>query len=208
MFRLLVSIVGILLAMPILALIMRPFFLFRGLTPDDKRRKWPGDDEVPGAMPSGSRAITIRVPAEQLWPWITQIGQDRAGFYSYRWLENLVGARMPKVESLRPEWKNREAGQKLLMAPTERFGPIAAMEIVEVRPWHHMVAKNSEGTWAFIVEQVDLKTCRFIARGTWRPSLSWLARFFHATVFDPIHYIMVWKMLREVKRLAERRFNS
>ena len=27
-----------------------------------------------------------------MWPWLAQIGQDRAGFYSYDWLERLIGA--------------------------------------------------------------------------------------------------------------------
>ncbi|GAA0246458.1 hypothetical protein ACFFQF_05480 [Haladaptatus pallidirubidus] len=39
-----------------------------------------------------TRAITIDAPVEDLWPWVVQLGQGRGGFYSYDWLENLVGA--------------------------------------------------------------------------------------------------------------------
>jgi hypothetical protein len=41
-----------------------------------------------------ARAVTIDAPVEDVWPWLAQIGQDRAGFYSYEWLENLAGCRM------------------------------------------------------------------------------------------------------------------
>ena len=39
---------------------------------------------------SATRAITIEAAAEDVWPWIAQLGQGRGGFYSYDWLENLV----------------------------------------------------------------------------------------------------------------------
>ena len=50
----------------------------------------PGDGVVPGATAQQTRAIGIDAPAERVWPWLAQIGQDRAGFYSYDVLENLV----------------------------------------------------------------------------------------------------------------------
>ena len=40
---------------------------------------------------SSRRAVTIDAPPEAVWPWIAQMGQDRAGFYSYDHLENLFG---------------------------------------------------------------------------------------------------------------------
>ncbi len=163
---------------------------------------------LPGAIPSGSRAITIEASTAEVWPWLTQIGQDRAGFYSYRWLENLFGASMPGIYKLVPDWSLRTVGEKLRMAPEKRFGPIAAMDIVEVEPGHFIVAKNLEGTWSFIVEPINGDRCRLIARGTWVPSKSWIARLMRAMIFDPIHYIMEWKMIRSIKVLSERGHQS
>ena len=40
--------------------------------------------------------MTIQAPVEQAWPWLAQLGQDRGGFYSYEWLENLAGCEMEK----------------------------------------------------------------------------------------------------------------
>ena len=35
-------------------------------------------------------AVAVAAPAGAVWPWIAQIGQDRAGFYSLRRIENIL----------------------------------------------------------------------------------------------------------------------
>jgi hypothetical protein len=192
----------------LLGLIFRPWYIHRGMTTEEWKAFWPGDNIVAGALPSGSRAMVTHAPAAEVWTWITQIGQDRAGFYSYRILENLAGAQMPYVKGKRKEWSTREAGQSLIMAPPNRFGRIAVMEIAEAVDTHYFVANNFEGTWAFIVEPIDTFHCRLIARGMWLPSSNPVARFAHSAIFDLVHYFMEWKMVREVKRLAESSFEE
>ncbi|HLO98613.1 MAG TPA: hypothetical protein VK171_08465, partial [Fimbriimonas sp.] len=197
------------LALAILALLVdilsRPFYIHRGLTDTEWKSSWFGDEFVPGAAPGGSRALLIEAPAAAVWPWLTQIGQDRAGFYSYRWLENLVGAKMPDVRELRPEWSTRSVGQKLIMAPVERFGPIAAMDIVALEENRAIVTRNAEGVWSFLLVPISDNRCRLVARGTWLPARNWFLRLMHGLVFDPMHYVMEWKMLRSIKKLAEHR---
>ena len=197
----------LLLIVPFVALgfglCVRPWYLFRGLSDAERQTVWPGDNDVAGARPSGSRGITILAPAEAVWPWITQIGQDRAGFYSYRWLENLFGAQMPNYCCRVHQWSTREVGQKLRMAPVKRFGPIAQMDIISVVPNRSLVAVNAEGTWSFILVPLNDQSCRLIARGTWVPARNPLLRFIRRAVFDPIHYTMEWKMLRRIKELVE-----
>lgn len=196
---------GLVVASVIVILLIRSVFLFYGLTPDEQKAEWPGDHEVAGAKPGGSRAITIQATATSVWPWLTQIGQDRAGFYSYRWLENLVGAEMPDIRTIRPEWSTRSVGDRLIMAPVQKFGAIATMEIFDVKPGEYYIAKNAEGTWGFFVRPIDSSRCRLVARGTWAPPKNLVARLFHAVIFDPIHFMMEWKMLRQIRRLAEGR---
>jgi glyoxylase-like metal-dependent hydrolase (beta-lactamase superfamily II) len=64
---------------------------FRGQRPD--RMSWratsreramplPGDDLVPTPVVQTTHAVTIGAPAGQVWPWLVQTGQGRAGFYS------------------------------------------------------------------------------------------------------------------------------
>jgi len=50
-------------------------------------RPLPGDDLIPVVKLDSTHAITIRAPAERIWPWLAQMGGGRAGFYSYDVLE-------------------------------------------------------------------------------------------------------------------------
>lgn len=190
-------------AVTLLVLIARPLYFHRGLTQKEWKARWPGDEALAGTRPSGSRAVTILAPPSIVWHWVCQIGQDRGGFYSYGLLENMAGAKMPNVRELRSEWANRYVGQKLIMAPVERYGKIAEMEIVEVEEGHYMVAINNEGSWAFIVEPLGPLSCRLIARQMWIPSKNPLVHLFRALLFDPIHYVMEWKMVNQIKKLSE-----
>ena len=182
---------------------LRPLYLYRGLSRREWKKSWPGDQTVAKAKPSGSRAILIQAPCEAVWPWITQIGQDRAGFYSYRWLENLMGAQMPDVREIHSQWSHREVGEYLVMAPIERYGDIARMKLAEEEPIRRLTYVNKEGVWSFILEPVASDQCRFICRGTWIPSHNPLAHVARWLIFDPGHYLMEWKMMRSIKALAE-----
>jgi hypothetical protein len=52
----------------------------------------PGDELLPAPLVLWTNAVTINAPPEQVWPWIAQLGDTRAGFYSYTLIENRVGA--------------------------------------------------------------------------------------------------------------------
>ena len=58
-----------------------------GATDDEVHRTMPGDGLIPDAA-STTRAITIAAPAEQVWPWLVQLGYGRGGWYSYDWIDN------------------------------------------------------------------------------------------------------------------------
>jgi uncharacterized protein YndB with AHSA1/START domain len=53
-----------------------------GATDEEQRMQLPGDDLVPQPLVETTHAITIDAPPERVWPWLVQIGQGRAGFYS------------------------------------------------------------------------------------------------------------------------------
>ena len=184
--------------------IVHPWFIHRGLSQIEYKGHWPGDEAVPRSEASGSRAIIVHASSERVWPWLTQIGQDRGGFYSYRWLENIFGAKMPDVRQIIPRWSIREMGQALVMAPVERIGPVATMEIVHAEVGRRLTYRNTEGVWSFIIQPLGQDECRLICRGTWKPSKSAFVRMARFFVFDPIHYLMEWKMIRTIRSLAEK----
>src|SRR3990172_8193251 len=70
---------------------VRPWHTEWGVTHLDRVAKLPGDELSPRAYHAITHAVNIQAPPEAIWPWIVQLGQDRGGFYSYTFLENLAG---------------------------------------------------------------------------------------------------------------------
>ena len=66
-----------------------------------------------------------------LWPWLAQLGQDRGGFYSYQWLENLAGCQMENADRIRPKWQHRALGETVHVRTGARTG---ARGLGDVRP--------------------------------------------------------------------------
>jgi hypothetical protein len=61
-----------------------------GVTGQERERVLPGDDLVPGARVVLDRAVTLPAPPEQVWPWLVQLGKERAGWYMPGWIEPLI----------------------------------------------------------------------------------------------------------------------
>jgi hypothetical protein len=54
-----------------------------GVDPADAAMTLPGDDLVGTADMLDTRGIDIDAPPADVWPWLIQMGYDRAGWYSY-----------------------------------------------------------------------------------------------------------------------------
>lgn len=50
----------------------------------------PGDEVIPRPRAVMDRVVTLPAPPEAAWPWLVQLGRDRAGWYLPRRLERLV----------------------------------------------------------------------------------------------------------------------
>src|ERR1017187_2156427 len=64
-------------------LVGRPRQLGWGAADEEAGAPPAGDDLIPAPDLVATRAITVHAPADQIWPWIAQLGQGRGGFYSY-----------------------------------------------------------------------------------------------------------------------------
>src|SRR5918993_3584293 len=82
---------------------IRPWQLRWGATDEEIQRAMPGDDIVGKPSFNATRAVSINAPAENIYPWIVQMGVGRAGWYSYDWLDN-PGRR--SAESILPKHQN------------------------------------------------------------------------------------------------------
>jgi hypothetical protein len=80
-----------------------------------------------------TRAITIQAPPQAVWPWIVQIGYGRAGWYSYDFLEQAVGAgdfvEGGSAQRIVPELQNLKVGDVIPAAPAPYLGVV--VQVVE-----------------------------------------------------------------------------
>jgi hypothetical protein len=170
----------------------RPLMLHWGANCEELHKPLPGDELVPGPAVQSTRAVTIDAPADAVWPWLAQIGQDRGGFYSYECLENLAGCHMHNADEIHPEWQQRTLGETVYLHPRTGL-PVARFD-----PGRVFALKN----WgAFVLEPVCSDRTRLIARGRTPRGAGSIV---NALLMEIPHFVMERKMLLGIKRRAER----
>ena len=147
----------------------------------------------------------------EVWPWIAQIGADRAGFYSYQALENLAGCEIRNAEAIHPEEAHRD-GNGLIVHPKMPPLPIVALApgryllaaaladqgaVAAGRPWAAV-------SWLFHVEPLHAGRSRFVSRFrcTYSDDLATLAAM-GPTLLEPVGFTMDQRMLLGVKERDE-----
>lgn len=184
-------------------------------TPDavEASRALPGDTLLPDALGALSHHVDIDAAPAAIWPWLLQMGADRAGWYSIDLLDN-DGAR--SARELHPELQDLRVGQILPATPGARDG----FEVLQIVPDRALVlgglfdaaaerqlpfaAPRPERfwqvTWAFVLEPLDGRTTRLHvrARAAW-PATGRL----HAAWIRPVHGFMERAQLRGLKARVE-----
>jgi hypothetical protein len=186
--------------------VLWPYHRRWGTTPEERRLALPGDTVAGHPNYELMHAVTVDAPAEIVWAWLVQLGQDRAGFYSYDWLERLFFADVHNVYEIRPEWQRRAAGDFVRAAPPGYlgglFGNDVGWKVTHVEPGKAMVLEH----WgAFVLEPIGLDRTRFMIRSSiggpdtpvWGAALTF-------ALFELPHFIMERKMMLTIKACAER----
>jgi len=175
------------------ALVIRPWHLRWGTEPGDAERKLPGDELLPKDERQILHAVTIDAPVEEVWPWLAQIGQDRGGFYSYKWLENLAGCEMTNADRIHPEWQHRELGE------TVHLHPAGGLRVSVFEPGR---ALGLERWGTFVLEPLGESRTRLIARGEVPRGVGAVA---YGLLMEMPHFLMERRMLLGIKERAEAR---
>lgn len=186
-----------------------------GATPEEVMRPMPGDELVPTPVMFGTRAITIDAPPEDVWPWLVQIGYGRAGFYSYRRMEQLMGLTgIQNADRILPEYQQLELGDIVRFGPGQGAGlPVIAFD----RLRHLALGGKQLGgvvTWAFGLYRIDATHTRLVSR-----NLAFMAGWTYRSILaDPARwrtelpmklflnlggFVMVRRMLLGIKQRAE-----
>ena len=187
-------------------LLARPPLLRWGATDQEADSSLPGDELIANADLTATRAITIRASAEQVWPWLAQLGQGRGGFYSYDSLENLVGCDIHSADRIVPEWQDVAVGDKV------RFAPEVALDVALLERGRSLVLRGGvpigntappyDFTWAFALRDKPDETTRLLVRERYAYTRPWAPLLVEPT--EAVSFVMSQKMLRGIKDRAER----
>lgn len=193
-------ILGLIALLVLLVVLLTPWMDRWHSDEEERNMNLQGDDLLPNPLRITNRAVTINADPEKIYPWILQMGADKAGMYSYTWLENLVGCKMAKVEELKPEWQILNEGDLMHMCAGDFAPPpyiVARVLPNEAVIFGHKTGEKWEETWQFVLLPKPDGTTRLVTRtstnmtgGAWE-------------VIRPISFVMERKMLLTIKGLAE-----
>jgi hypothetical protein len=186
-------------------LLARPWQRNWGASREESDGHLDGDELIACADLTATRAITIRAPAAQIWPWIAQLGQGRGGFYSYDFLENLVGCDIHSADRVVPAWQDVRVDDAVGLAPH------VTLAVARVQPGRSLVLRGGvplanaappyDFTWTFALRDRPDGTTRLLVRERYAYAKPW-ARLVVELV-DPISFVMSQKMLRGIRDRAE-----
>jgi len=209
-----VQIVGfVILAVLALALayvfLVRPWHLTRGATKEEVQRSLPGDELVADPKFVWNQAITIQAPASEVWPWVVQIGNKRAGWYSWDAIHRLLGVAGSvqyedrSADRIIPELQNVQIGDEIRMMPEDMGAP--PYEVVAIEPERALVTHIDDengASWVWVLDPIDAQSTRLIVRfrQTWPSGASGLAFW----IGDELgSLVMQPKTLSGIKQRAE-----
>jgi hypothetical protein len=218
--RFLTTVVLLLLALvAVYALLIRPWHVKWGATDADVAASLPGDSLVSHPKISATHAITVQGSAADVWPWLVQIGQGRAGFYSYEGVENLLGLNIHNSDRILPEYQDLKVGDVVPLAPDGAGVPVAYLEPnrslvlggrFDAQTKGPLTLEDKspgayyEASWDFFLQPLDGHTTRLIERFRmdWGPE-TFANSLFYRGILEPGSFIMERRMLLGIKERVE-----
>jgi hypothetical protein len=169
-----------------------------GSTAAERQMTLPGDELIPDGSGHSTQALTINASPDVVWQWLVQIGQDRAGFYSYTWLENLVGSDIHNANEIHPEWQHLEVGDGWRLVPPDYLGGMGKDMVSPVLISEPGKALVLEMFGAHVIMPIDENTSRLIVRGQSGPT-----NLLTKLAWEPIVFTLERRMLLGLKARAE-----
>jgi hypothetical protein len=208
--------VGAVGALAVYAAVLRPRAQWHGTSMEERTATYPGDDLIPNGHRYGAMATTIAAPPERVWPWLVQMGCDRAGFYSFDRLDN--GGRA-SADVIHTEWQDLREGDRVashpdgshwfdvaLVVPERALVLRASVTVPAARnfdPAQGLPRAYSDSTWGFFLRPTGEGHTRLVVTGKARGRphapivvASWL-------FWDPAHWVMQLKQFSCLRRRAE-----
>ncbi len=194
--------------------LVRPRLLRSGATAEEIAGPYPGAGLVPGGRRTSTMAVTLDAPPATVWPWLIQMGTDRAGWYSWDRLDN--GGR-PSADRVHTEWQQLAVGDRL---PSSRDGrywfEVAAYDpecFLALRapldlaragrpfdPAGPRPALFSDSTWCFHLHELPTGRTRLVVSGYAASRPRVLTAIFDFLFWEPGHWIMQTRQFANLGR--------
>jgi hypothetical protein len=190
---------------------LRPRLSRWGATEHEAEMRLPGDDLADENSISVTHAVEVNADVDSVWPWLIQVGQGRGGFYSYTWLQTLIGSTVKNVEDISVNLQKLKEGDQITLHPS-----VSALRVVNLDPPQNLVLEGDQAgsskcgkmfhkiVWSFHLRPHGRSSSRVIARMRVNRSSAIGRKLAMAFFFEPAHFIMERKMLLSIKALAER----
>lgn len=204
----------------LLSPILRSWYNRWGASDQELVQQLPGDELVPTYKLGYTRAITIKAPVEDVWPWIAQMGQGRGGLYSYEGLENLIGCEITSSDKILPQFQNIQPGDLVRLG--KKGYPCFSVTEVETPQKLILVSANPQtevpvsyndksekgfsiATWQWTLQPLGPDSARLVVRQRLDFSQDMAAIW---RITEPIGFVMERKMLKSIRDLAEKQYKS
>ena len=205
------GLVGILtLVIVVYGLVVRPWYMTLGSTDAEKNQVLPGDELVLNPASKLNMAITITAPAEEVWPWLLQIGNYRGGWYSYDAVENALGSADfidgHSLNRIAPELQNLKVGDRIDI--TWKDAPLR-LQVMQIETNRALVMRwvNNDKvdgpTWVYVLQKIDNQNTRLITR-----ALSAASPDIPTLIMEPGEFAMYHKTMVGIKERAERNWQG
>lgn len=186
-----------------------------GSTAEERRAQLPGDELVAAPQMVTNHGIRIDAPAEQIWPWLTQLGWHLGGWYTPGWVDRLIFPdNWSSLDQLDPQLV-----RELRVGDTIPDGPPGTAEYVvsQVQAPHLLVLRSTTHippgwdekygasitwTWTLRLREAPDGSTRDHLRVRGHMDPWWFAALYLATIV-PADYIMATGMLRGLKKRVE-----
>jgi hypothetical protein len=201
----------------IYALIVRPRLLRSGATDEEVRAEYPGAELIPGGQRGATMAVTVDAPPSAVWPWLVQMGCDRAGWYSWDRLDN---AGVSSAERIHREWQDVSVGDRMLSTPSgatwfevaalepQRFLALRApIDLHGGRPFDTEGVRPrlyNDSVWCFQLNELPEGRTRLVVSGYSAQHPRTLLAIVDFLLWEPAHWIMQRRQFVNLKRRAER----
>ncbi|HET9259176.1 MAG TPA: hypothetical protein VFP42_03495 [Acidimicrobiia bacterium] len=113
---------------------------------------FPGDEILPDVSMVYDRKAVIDSQVDHVWPWLVQLGKNRAGWYLPWKVERWLPQRMRAVRTILPEYQGLTEGARV----PDYGGRDDYLEVASLLPMRHIVYVTerfgTRFTWAIIVK--------------------------------------------------------